>query len=862
VSICGKTKLALASSLVKMSVLAIDTSNRFFTLAADLVNQTDQTIFLTGKAGTGKTTFLKYIREHCIKQMAIVAPTGVAAINAGGVTIHSFFQLPLAPFIPVNRGQGFSPTGQEISNPNSLVSRLRFNGEKKKLLNQLELLVIDEISMVRADILDAIDTVLRHVRHKHNERFGGVQLLFIGDMFQLPPVVKEPEWSLLSPYYTSPYFFDSQVLKEAPPLYIEFDKIYRQREADFINLLNQVRNNELNAEGKAILDSRFQPSFRRTEEDGYIILTTHNEQARSINNQQLQQLTTPAVEYEAELENDFPSNAFPADQVLVLKEGAQVMFIRNDSSEKGKRYFNGKIGTVTRLEDKKIFVRCANEDDEIEVVKDTWDNIRYSLDKASQSMKEERLGSFTQFPLRLAWAITIHKSQGLTFEKAIIDAGEAFAAGQVYVALSRCTSLSGMILKSKVRTNSLFTDPRILDFTRNSVSVDLLQTALGESKRAYQLKMLKKTFDFSGQVGDTKELKKLIMDNQGAFTGNAKGWTEDLLIRLNQLQDTAQRFHQWLDIQFGEPVHPEDNNILIERLEKAAAHFSQEAELLIIHLSAPGFVTDSRQYAKEVNDQLKNLFSGLSLSLHLFRKFDGNLEAGAWQTRRRTFILPMYLVNIYAGVSEETTESNPHPELYRALKKQRDQFCAQKDQPVYLVASSHTLGEMCLYLPQDLKEMRKISGMGVVRTEQYGRAFLDIILEYCQEHGLESQIHTKTEKRDRLVRKKDAPQKGDSHRASFDLFRKGHSLKEIAEQRKLAQSTIEGHLTRFVASGDIDIATLISPDKMSRIEAAISQADGYTLAPLKQTLGDDVSFTEIRWVLAAKGLDKINSADQ
>lgn len=847
---------------MSMSVVSIDTSNRFFTLAADLVNQTDQTIFLTGKAGTGKTTFLKYIREHCIKQMAIVAPTGVAAINAGGVTIHSFFQLPLAPFIPVTRGQGFSPDGQEISNPNSLVSRLRFNGEKKKLLNQLELLIIDEISMVRADILDAIDTVLRHVRHKHTERFGGVQLLFIGDMFQLPPVVKEPEWSLLSPYYASPYFFDSQVLKEAPPLYIEFDKIYRQREAGFINLLNQVRNNELNADGKAILDSRFQPSFSRTKEDGYIILTTHNEQARSINNQQLQQLTTPAVEYEAELEDDFPSNAFPAEQQLILKEGAQVMFIRNDSSEKGKRYFNGKIGTVTRLEEKKIFVRCAGEDEEIEVVKDTWDNIRYSLDKASQSMKEEKLGSFTQFPLRLAWAITIHKSQGLTFEKAIIDAGEAFAAGQVYVALSRCTSLSGMILKSKVRTNSLFTDPRILEFTRKSASVDYLQTALGESKRLYQLKVLKKTFDFTDQILAAIDLKKLIIDNQGAFTGNAKKWSHGFLIRLNQLQDTAQRFHQWLDIQFREPLHPEENPTLIERLEKAATHFANETEALIIQLSAPGFVTDSRQHAKEANDLLKDLFAGLSLAQHLFNGYDGKPDTGSWQTRRRSFILPVFTVNIYAGVSEESTESNPHPELYRALKKQRDQFCAQKDQPVYLVASGHTLGEMCLYLPQDLKEMRKISGMGAVRIEQYGRAFLDIILDYCQEHGLESHIHSKTDKKDRLVRKIDAPQKGDSHRASFDLFRKGHSLKEIAEMRKLAQSTIEGHLTRFVASGDIEIASLISPEKMTRIEEAINKAEGYSLAPLKLTLGDDVSFAELRWALAAKGLDRINSTDQ
>jgi len=843
-----------------MSGFKIDTSNKFFLLAADLINQTDRTIFLTGKAGTGKTTFLKYIREHCTKQMAIVAPTGVAAINAGGVTIHSFFQLPLAPFIPVTRGQGFAPAGQEISNPHSLVSRLRFNGEKKKVLQQLELLVIDEISMVRADILDAIDTVLRHVRRKPRERFGGVQLLFIGDMFQLPPVVKELEWNLLSAHYNSPYFFDSMVLKEAPPLYIEFDKIYRQREAEFINLLNQVRNNELNTEGLAILESRFQPGFHRTNDDGYIILTTHNEQARNINNQQLQQLNSPAVQYEAELENDFPPNAFPAEQLLVLKEGAQVMFIRNDTAEKGKRFFNGKIGTVTRLEDKKIYVRCE-EEGEIEVVREKWENIRYSLDKASQSMKEELLGSFTQYPLRLAWAITIHKSQGLTFEKAIIDAGEAFAAGQVYVALSRCTSLAGMILKSKVRTNSLFTDPRIVEFTRQSASSDLLQIELKAARRVYQLKMLISAFSFDRQVGEVLELKKLIQENTGSFTKEATAWTEELVTKLSTLHDTSCRFHQWLEGQFQTTLLPEENPVLLERLQKASSHFAQEAESVITFINKPAMVTDSRQQAKEVNELLKDLFAGLSQAIHLYKGFNGSLDTDSWHQRRRSFVLPFYSINVYAGVSSAVTESSSHPELYNALKKQRDVYCAQKDLPVYMVASGTTLGEMCLYLPHDLQEMRKISGMGAVRTEQYGQVFLDIILDYCQEHELVSQIHTKDEKRERKPRKTNAPQKGDSHRASFDLFSKGHSIKEIADLRKLAISTIEGHLTRFVASGDIAVASLMSTEKYNKIESAISKADGYATTPIKQMLGEEVSFAEIRWVLAAKGLDRVSSTD-
>ncbi|MFZ1312658.1 MAG: AAA family ATPase, partial [Chitinophagaceae bacterium] len=290
-----------------------DTENEMFQLAIQLVNQSNRNIFLTGKAGTGKTTFLKYIRENCPKQLAVVAPTGVAAINAGGVTIHSFFQLPLAPFIPATNGTGFQNSNPEISNKHSLLSHLRFNSDKKKVLQQLELLVIDEISMVRCDTLDAIDTVLRHIRQRPDERFGGVQLLFIGDMLQLPPVIKEQEWNLLSDYYGGHYFFDSKVLQEDPPVYIEFNKIYRQSDQQFIDLLNQVRNNELDKEGMSILESRFQPSFRRSKQDGYIVLTTHNNKASEINANELSRLNGKLYSYDAEVLDEFSDRAYPAD---------------------------------------------------------------------------------------------------------------------------------------------------------------------------------------------------------------------------------------------------------------------------------------------------------------------------------------------------------------------------------------------------------------------------------------------------------------------------------------------------------------------------------------------------------------------
>ena len=391
-----------------------DLNNEMFRFATELVNQSSRNIFLTGKAGTGKTTFLKYIRESCPKQIAVVAPTGVAAINAGGVTIHSFFQLPISPFIPETKG--FTNKNNDQNNPHSLLSRQRLTSEKKKVLQELELLIIDEISMVRCDTMDAIDLVLRHVRNRHHKRFGGVQVLFIGDMYQLPPVIPEQEWSVLSEYYNSPYFFDSHVIKEDQPVCIEFNKIYRQSEEKFINLLNRVRNNELDAEGMNLLESRHKPLFRRNKQGGYIILTTHNYKADSTNANELQQLNGKLFSFQAEITGEFSEKAYPADEMLQLKEGAQVMFIKNDS-EKSKRYFNGKIGIVTKLGEEKIFVQCKDEPDEIEVKKEKWENIRYTLNKNTRRLDEEILGSFTQYPLRLAWAITIHKSQGLTFEK-------------------------------------------------------------------------------------------------------------------------------------------------------------------------------------------------------------------------------------------------------------------------------------------------------------------------------------------------------------------------------------------------------------------------------------------------------------
>ena len=597
-------------------MFTIDQSNTLFTLAAELVNHTAKHIFLTGKAGTGKTTFLKYIRENCPKQMAVVAPTGVAAINANGVTIHSFFQLPFSPFLPTANSLG--GTGQEVTNTHSLLSRLRINSERRKVIQELELLIIDEISMVRCDVLDAIDLVLRHIRHRPLERFGGVQVLFIGDMFQLPPVVKESDWTLLKEYYDSPYFFDSWVMKEDPPVYLEFTKIYRQTEGRFINLLNEVRSNSLTEEGLAILQERYQPDFFSDRPDGYILLTTHNETAANINQGELKKLPADVYTYPARIEDEFPASAYPAEEFLQLKVGAQVMFLKNDT-EKIRRYFNGKIGVVTELDEEKILVQCSGEPSPIEVKRERWENIRYRMNKSTRQLEEEVLGAFSQYPLRLAWAITIHKSQGLTFEKAVIDAGEAFAPGQVYVALSRCTNLEGMILHSRVSANRFYTDSRIVRFSKTALPVGAVQEELAQAKKVYQEKVLLALFDFQKLLSELSELKSYLLEHRSSFNTEVFSWCEALMEESSGLQSTAEKFQGQLRRLFAQAPAEENNPALQERINAAANYFSSEIQKQIDRIMQSPALTDSRMHAKEYNEQLKDIFTQLSQQRHIMQ---------------------------------------------------------------------------------------------------------------------------------------------------------------------------------------------------------------------------------------------------
>ena len=429
------------------------------------INQTNQSIFLTGKAGTGKTTLLRKIIESTHKNAVIVAPTGIAALNAGGVTIHSFFQLPFSGFIPEF---GIKPSFTEsvkFETKDTLMRHFAMNKTRQKIIRNVELLIIDEVSMLRADLLDAMDWTLRNVRRIH-EPFGGVQVLFIGDLLQLPPVVKQEEWQVLRSYYDGVFFFHAKVLKEVQPLYIELTTIYRQQDQDFIQVLNHLRNNQITAEDVEVLNKYVREDFDSSQHEGYITLTTHNAKADEINAKALLALKEKKFNYDAEITGEYPKHLFPIEERLELKVGAQVMFVKNDLSF-DKNYFNGKMGKIKSLSDHEITVEFPEEKKSIVVEKFEWNNIRYALNDSTGEVKEEVLGTFVHYPLKLAWAITVHKSQGLTFDKAVLDVSDVFAPGQAYVALSRLRSLDGLVLLKPMRMNGLSNDQQVVAFSQN-----------------------------------------------------------------------------------------------------------------------------------------------------------------------------------------------------------------------------------------------------------------------------------------------------------------------------------------------------------------------------------------------------------
>ncbi|WP_312338474.1 helix-turn-helix domain-containing protein [Sphingobacterium sp.] len=524
-----------------MSNFQVDRENTAFMQAVAFVNQTNQNLFITGKAGTGKTTFLKYIREHSYKKMAITAPTGVAAMNAGGTTLHSLFWLPFGTFVE-DYELRWDEQDSHIYNKSRLFSTIKLTKQRRAILQELELLVIDEVSMVRADTLDAINVILQSVR-RDMRPFGGLQVLFIGDLYQLPPVVKDAEWNVLRDHYSSVFFFNAKILRDNPVVMLELNKIYRQQDEGFISILNAIRNNQCTSDMLKTLNGYYQQDFVPNEEEQYITLTSHNRNADEINGAKLASLSGKMLNLKAVVKDDFAQGSYPAEETLSLKIGAQVMFIRNDSGDE-RKYYNGKIGTVKDIDTVHgtVTVTFPDGSESVTVKRETWENIRYNYDKGQDQIKEEILGTFSQFPLRLAWAITIHKSQGLTFQKAIIDAGTSFAAGQVYVALSRLTSLDGLVLKSIIPSYAIRTDYQVVEFAQRAQGQANVNEILEQCQRNYLGQILMHGFRWDGLLAETSELLKSLEERNIDGKEQAVLFFQQLVKHLQTQEKVAHKF--------------------------------------------------------------------------------------------------------------------------------------------------------------------------------------------------------------------------------------------------------------------------------------------------------------------------------
>ena len=579
-----------------------------YELAYEYVQHTNRCIFLTGKAGTGKTTFLRRLKKECPKQLTVVAPTGVAAINAEGVTIHSLFQLPPQLFIPT------------IEARRQLFSEMQMRGTKQRVLRNLELLVIDEVSMVRADLLDAIDAVLRHFKHQPRLPFGGVQVLFIGDLFQLSPVARESEWQILREFYSGPYFFQAQVFQELKPVYIELDHVFRQTNNDFVEILNQVRNNTLSAESLKILNKRYIPDFEPSRQsEHYITLSTHNSKVDAINQREMQMLKGKEYIYNAEIKDTFPESMFPIDKTLTLKVGARVMFVKNDSSQE-KLYYNGKLGVVKSLSATTIQVIC--EDNKvIDVHSETWENIRYTAVAGSDTVTSEVIGSFSHFPLRLAWAITIHKAQGLTFDRVVIDAADAFAAGQVYVALSRCRSLDGVVLLTPIPSRALTNARDVLYFTDNQLDIDSTHMLLQPAKIEYLTILLCAAYDFRGLISRFSSFSRAVK-TMDSIQGDAPSFFIPVIGGLEGLQIIAERFQQQIRQIIYTPVSLPSRPIasppnLVERLKAAANYFSPKLKQIIDAIAKCSLRTNDKSDAAFLKQNLSDLHADIARIVHI-----------------------------------------------------------------------------------------------------------------------------------------------------------------------------------------------------------------------------------------------------
>lgn len=798
-------------------------SNPQLELAFNYVSQTATNVFLTGKAGSGKTTFLRQVKEQLCKRMAVVAPTGVAAINAGGMTIHSLFQLPFGLHVPdAQQQQGHR----------------KFSREKLNLIRSLDLLVIDEISMVRADLLDAVDDALRRFRG-NNHPFGNVQLLMIGDLHQLPPVVKQEDWETLAKYYETPYFFGSLALKKTEYVSIELKHIYRQSDPTFINLLNRVRDNHLDESTLRTLNSRFVPNFQPPQNQPYITLSATNAVANELNTRSLANLPGQSYRFSAQITGNFPESSYPTELELEFKIGAQVMFIKNDL-ELEKRFFNGKIGRIVDITDESIAVRCDGDGHNIYVTPAEWKNLKYALNETTKEIEEQILGTFVQYPLKLAWAITIHKSQGLTFDRAIIDAQAAFAHGQVYVALSRCRSFEGIVLRSRIDYSSVKTDPIVRDYSAAADRNVPTANQLTEAKRQYQQRLLEDLFSFDAIEQNIHRLRSTYQENQSSLSVEAYDQVNDLARQVHEtLTKIAYKFHPQLLVYLQQEWLPDSHPILRERLIKAVKYFTEKLTELIQQLTSIPKLTDNQAVRQSVHSQSERLMRQLFTKRASFAACQNGFATLAYT--RAQFDAELDFQNQFTKTAQEDTvpDGIAHPTLYAQLLQYRQQMATKSGISPRAVLTSESLRQLVTLLPTSQKAIRKIHGIARKRLALYGQDIESIIKQYCTTNRISVSPPPGGKQ----------PLSGsgsETQQTSLAMFQAGSSVEQIAKERGLTLSTIQGHLAYYVEENELDILRLLPQAKLEEIDRYCSVNPNATLSDVKTHFGSKFNYGELR----------------
>ena len=792
----------------------IEMLNRF-------VQNTDVHIFLTGKAGTGKTTFLRNLALKSYKRMVIVAPTGVAAINAGGVTIHSFFQLPFGPIVP---------DGQSLS----LLSNMKLSKTKLKIIRSLDLLVIDEISMVRADLLDAVDTVLRKVR-RCDKAFGGVQLLMIGDIQQLAPVARQNEWELLQDYYKSVYFFDSHVLQKNPYICVELDHIYRQNDTEFIDILNQVRNNRLDSNNLQILNSRYIPNFKPDDNEGYITLTTHNSQADEINEEKLNAIDSETLTFTAEITGIFPENAYPTKEVLELKVGAQVMFVKNDPSPE-KLYYNGKIGKIIAYDkDEGIKVRC--DDEVINVMPVKWQNFEYTLNEQTNEIEEKEIGSFTQIPLKTAWAITIHKSQGLTFEKVVLNAEMAFAHGQVYVALSRCTSLKGLVLNAKISNNVLYNDNTINTFVDKIPSLEPDEDRLRDEETKFHHQTIIDLFTFDELEMQINKLAKVVRENDNIFgketadkiAEKRKNFREEII-------DVAIRFARQIDFIVKSPNQYDGkstSSYLDERIMKASVYFFDKLN----DLESIGDLiqeTDNKAVntaVKAVLDMIREILYVKTACLHIAK--DGFVLDKYLEMKNKKIVESENLKSV--KLKTKTIDKKDKP-LLNALLKWRHEKAVELRKEEHQILPTAVVNRIVELKPVTVKELKSISKLGTTRIKNFSADIINIVLE--------SQGFKKCDFDDEESSRE--MNLSNSVMRTLELLDENFTIEEIMQGRGLSRSTVENHIIEIVKNGFYEAEDFVSKKHYEIINEYYEETGDPSLTAARDVLGEEFTYFELK----------------